>query len=84
MTYSTLLFSALWSFFFFLIPEAALCACLCTSVRLRGSLCPPQSAVAVGAKPLHQRAVCLSAQCEGNNLYPARLVPSLQRVSPLC
>lgn len=46
-------------------PEAALRFHRGAAVPVRGPLRPPQSAVAVGAQPLHQRPGRLSAQRKG-------------------
>lgn len=67
--------------FFFHITEAAVCVSACTVVYVCSSLCPPQFPVAVGAKPLHQCPVCLSAQRQGKNPCFPCVPASLQHVS---
>lgn len=55
-------------FYFFPTPEATVCVGARAAVCVCSSLCSPQSPVALRAEPLHQRAVCLSAQCQGKYL----------------
>ena len=82
-------YSTGFSFFFFPplpVPEVAVCVCARAAVCVCGPLCSPQSPVAVGAKSLHQRPVCLSAQCQGKYLWFVCFLPAsfLQHVSVKC
>lgn len=66
------------------VPEAAVCVCARAAVCVCSSLCSPQSPVAVGAKSLHQRPVCLSAQRQGKHLFVCLPASFLQHVSVKC